>query len=444
MKLGSILVLASWSTLCLANGGGYGSGVNIQGNPSSGQVARNKFSPVNLQNVEMQTEDLQIDLFAETATVRVRYDFFNPGSQTTTLAAFPCVALKSEMDDEQDAGKTAVFTDFVIAADDKPLTYSIKGGDAPKVEGIQEELDIKIPRWYTFRLDFAPKQHRVLTVSYRAPYGEYTETISDDEHIYPKSLTYLFSTAAIWAGRIKHGHVVIRAKTVDPDQVKIRGGKPGRFQRSDKDTWTWDFVDFKPTFSDDIAIETSPEIKSYPSVQGQGADRVEGGRYSATGDHWQFELTDFKVTASSSLKGDRYKPDNVNKFSGDIDPKSCWAEGVTGNGEGEWLELNATVPVLLDTLQITNGLATSDALFRANNRIKKIDLSVNGADPVTVQLPDQMDPFSIKLPESKDVVRTIRLTIREVYPGTKYQDTCISRIRLLRDLTKEPEVYPAR
>ena len=444
MKVGPILILASWSTFCLANGGGYGSGVNVQGNPTSGEIARNKFSPVNLQKVEMQTEDLQIDLFAETATVRVRYDFFNPGNQTTTLAAFPCVALRSEMDGGEDDKKTTVFTDFVIAADNKPLAYSVKGGDAPTVEGIQEELDIKIPKWYTFQLDFAPKQHRVLTVSYRAPYGKYTETISDDEHTYPNSLTYLFSTAAIWAGPIKHGHVVIRAKSVNPDEVKIRGGKPGRFQRSAKDTWTWDFVDFKPSFSDDIAIETSPEIKSFPSAQGEGADRVEGGRYSSAGDHWQFELTDFKVTASSSLKGDRYKPDNVNKWTGEVDPNSCWAEGVTGNGEGEWLELNATVPVLLDTLEITNGLAASDTLFRANNRIKKIDLSVNGAEPVAVQLPDQMDPFNIKLPESKDVVRTIRLTIREVYPGTKYQDTCITRVRLFRTLTTAPEVHPAR
>ena len=444
MKAGSILILASWSTFCLANGGGYGSGVNVQGNPTSGEVARNKFSPVNLQKVEMQTEDLQIDLFAETATVRVRYDFFNPGNQTTTLAAFPCVALRSEMDGGEDDKKTTVFTDFVIAADNKPLAYTVKGGDAPRVEGIQEELDIKIPKWYTFQLDFAPKQHRVLTVSYRAPYGKYTETISDDEHIYPNSLTYLFSTAAIWAGPIKHGHVVIRAKSVNPDEVKIRGGKPGRFQHSAKDTWTWDFLDFKPTFSDDIAIETSPEIKSYPSVQGGGTDQVEGGRYSSAGDHWQFELTDFKVTASSSLKGDRYKPDNINKSGGDIVPNSCWAEGVIGNGEGEWLELNATVPVLLDSLEITNGLAASDALFRANNRIKKIDLSVNGAEPVAVQLPDQMDPFHIKLPESKEVVRTIRLTIREVYPGTKYQDTCITRIRLFRNLTHVPEVHPAR
>src|SRR5580704_10965474 len=133
MKLGSILILASWSTFCLANGGGYSSGVNVQGNPTSGEVARNKFAPVNLKKIEMQTEDLQIDLFAETATVRVRYDFFNPGNQTTILAAFPCVALKSEMDEEADSAKTAIFTDFVIAADNKPLTYSVKRGDAPRV-----------------------------------------------------------------------------------------------------------------------------------------------------------------------------------------------------------------------------------------------------------------------------------------------------------------------
>ena len=444
MKVGAILILVTWSTFCLANGGGYGSGVNIQGNPASGEVSRNKFTPVNLQKIEMQTEDLEIDLYAETAVVKVRYDFFNPGAHTLALAAFPCVALKSEMDDEPDSAKTAVFSDFDIAADNKPLTHTVKGGDAPRVEGIQEELDIKIPKWYTFQLEFAPKQHRVLTVSYRAPYGKYTETISDTAHTYPSTLTYLFSTAAIWAGPIKHGHVVIRAKSVNPDNVKIRGGKPGRFQHPDKDTWTWDFADFKPTFSDDIAIETTPEIQMYSSAYGKDADKVEGGQYISTGDRWQFELTDFKVSASSTLAGDRYKPDNVNKFSGDIEPNSCWAEGVAGNGEGEWLELNATVPVLLDTLEITNGLAASETLFRANNRIKKLDLSVNGAPPVSVQLPDQMDPFEIKLPESKDLVRTVRLTIREVYPGTKYQDTCVTRIRLLRNLTKTPEINPVR
>jgi hypothetical protein len=445
MKLGAILVLSSWSTLCLANGGGYGSGVNIQGNPTSGELADNKFSPVNLQKIEMQTEDLEIDLFAETATVRVRYDFLNPGARTGTLAAFPCVGLTS-YDADETAAKTATFTDFVISADNKPLTYRIKGGDAPQVEGIQEELNIKIPKWYTFRLEFAPKQHRVLTVSYRARYGKYTDTISDDYHIFPNTLTYLFSTAAIWAGPIKHGQVVIRAKSVNPDNVKIRGGQAGRFQHTTKDTWTWDFVDFKPTFSDDIAIETSPEIKAYSSEYAKDDYRVEGGQYIAINDRWQFEVTRYKTSASSSLKGDRYKPDNVNKL-GEVglgDDNSCWAEGAPGNGVGEWLQVEPPVPVLLDTLEITNGFAASEALFRANNRIKKLDLSINGSGPVSVQLPDQMDPFDIKLPETENVIRTIRLTIREVYPGTKYQDTCISQIRLLRNLTKEPGVNPAR
>ena len=70
MKAGAIMIFLSWSTFSLANGGGYGSGVNIQGNPTAGEIARNKFSPVNLQKIEMQTEDLEIDLFAETAAVR--------------------------------------------------------------------------------------------------------------------------------------------------------------------------------------------------------------------------------------------------------------------------------------------------------------------------------------------------------------------------------------
>jgi hypothetical protein len=444
MKAAAILISIFWSTFCFANGGGYGAGVNVQGNPSSGEINHNKFVPTNLQKIEMQTEDLEIDLFATTAVIRVRYDFLNPGDQIAALAAFPCVALKSEMDDEPDSARLATFTDFTITADDKPVPYSVRSGDAPKVEGIQEELDIKIPKWYTFRLEFAPKQHRVLKVSYRATYGQYTSSVSDTSEIFPNTLTYLFSTAAIWKGPITKGHVLIRAIGVSPDDVRIRGGKVGRFKHPTKDTWTWDFTDFKPRFADDIAIETSPEINTYSSAYGKDEDKVEGGDYISTNGRWKFELTDFKVTASSTLAGGDYKPDNVNKWSADIGADRCWSEGVPGNGEGEWLEIAATVPVRLDTFQITNGLVTSEALFRANNRIKKLDLSVNGGEPTTVQLADQMDPFDIKLPDSDQPVRTIRLTIREVYPGAKHQDTCVSRVRLFRHLTKAPQINPVR
>ena len=83
-------------------------------------------------------------------------------------------------------------------------------------------------------------------------------------------------------------------------------------------------------------------------------------------------------------------------------------ETVRANG----LSWNATVPVPLDTLQVTNGVAASDALFRAKNRFKRLDLSVNDGPPIVVELPDQMAPFNIKLPESKEVVLTIRFTIR--------------------------------
>ena len=71
---------------------------------------------------------------------------------------------------------------------------------------------------------------------------------------------------------------------------------------------------------------------------------------------------------------------------------------------------------------ITNGLVASESLFRANNRIKKLDLSVNGGEPSSVQLPDPMSPFDIKLADSGQPVRTVRLTIRETDRGARYQD----------------------
>ena len=140
MKARIFLTYLGWAlsvVIACGNGGGYSSGVNINGNPTAGSVEKSKFVPINLETIEMLTEDLEIDLFPKDARITVRYELLNPGGKKTATAAFPCVALASEMSEPP---REAKFTDFELKLDGRSLAYAVKTGNAPKAEGIQEEL----------------------------------------------------------------------------------------------------------------------------------------------------------------------------------------------------------------------------------------------------------------------------------------------------------------
>jgi hypothetical protein len=115
---------------------------------------------------------------------------------------------------------------------------------------------------------------------------------------------------------------------------------------------------------------------------------------------------------------------------------TCWAEGATGDGLGEYIEFQmvndknkADVP--LSGFRIKNGYCKSAEIWKKNNRIKEMDLSVNGEVKTRFTLLDTMQSQGIRL--NSVSVRpgdVVRLTIVSVYPGSTYRDTCISEILL--------------
>jgi hypothetical protein len=184
--------------------------------------------------------------------------------------------------------------------------------------------------------------------------------------------------------------------------------------------------------------------------------------------------------ATSTLTGDtkdpdRYEPNKL--FDGDI--KTAWAEGSAGPGIGVQIVFDvptsgysAALKNGAKQMNIINGLASSKDLYLANNRVKEFVLALyvavdigedenycsryalNLYDTKTFQLKDTMDKQSVKLDidfaNSKDFWRRSRdtyrskgnsvfegeygrylfavLTIKSVYKGSKYDDTCISEI----------------
>jgi len=174
-----------------------------------------------------------------------------------------------------------------------------------------------------------------------------------------------------------------------------------------------------------------------------------------------------RILQSSSLHTEKY---NALKMF-DLNFSTCWAEGSRGFGQGDWVIFSSGA-----ILWIYNGMWRSKELFYANNRVRKMKISFYGVfarsrdvyDPVArkfktertlfknvyllsetvVALPDGMYPIEIdkvhdpipfeispdnkELPYEKKANSAgylfCRLEILDVYPGSKYNDTCISEI----------------
>jgi hypothetical protein len=138
------------------------------------------------------------------------------------------------------------------------------------------------------------------------------------------------------------------------------------------------------------------------------------------------------IRASSTLA----TQGNVNyaaKNIQDDDPLTAWVEGDTEYGIGEFLEFkNASI---YSSITIFNGYQKSPKSFLENSRVKSFRLSENGVDRCIIRLTDEMGGQSINTEELrlrfiKNALSnvTLRLTITEVYSGTKYKDVAISEI----------------
>lgn len=142
-----------------------------------------------------------------------------------------------------------------------------------------------------------------------------------------------------------------------------------------------------------------------------------------------------RVEASSSLQGElSYHPDCIR----DGRLSTAWVEGSSGDGEGEWIEITFGKPEHITGIIIVNGYVQSEEFYRANNRIRDLNIqAISDADTLVydVTLCDQsfkegQKPVGELLPVSKNM-RKCRFKINSVYKGSRYHDTCISEIMFL-------------
>jgi len=276
-------------------------------------------------------------------------------------------------------------------------------------------------------------------VAYLNPWFRSVTTVSGDSYVSAPSMRYLFSAAALWDGPIRTGSVTVRAAGIPADEISFN--HPRLFKR-EGDKWTWSFNDFEPTLQDDLEImagENEMTMQGY-TVRG----RANGSEELQKTGKWFHSGKNFTATASSTLKAESglsYGPENLR----DNDWSNAWVEGVAGDGIGESVTLTIKNPQNATRLYIYNGYRKDRQTFLANNRVKSIAVSLNGAVPFTAELKDEWrDASAIYIPRDTGPLKMVKLTIQSVYPGTSYHDTCLSSVEVEVPLSKRPHVQPAR
>lgn len=132
------------------------------------------------------------------------------------------------------------------------------------------------------------------------------------------------------------------------------------------------------------------------------------------------------VTASSELKpqdGYTYYASNALH-----DDNTCWTEGVSGNGVGEYIMLYDDKVQTVKGCHIKNGYTYDSTVFKKNSRMSKVTFEFSDGDRYTAEIdPDSRDVQTIEFPKAVDT-KSLKIIIEEVKSGDSYDDTCITLI----------------
>ena len=133
-------------------------------------------------------------------------------------------------------------------------------------------------------------------------------------------------------------------------------------------------------------------------------------------------------SASSELKEKNiiYSAKNLDNQDGN----APWVEAVKGDGIGEYIHIQYDQ---IQALIISNGYVDfhQPYLYENNNRVKLFDVYNQDDKKIQeIELKDRPNPQIFKIAEK---CQSIKLVIKEIYKGNKWEDTCINYIKIIPD-----------
>lgn len=435
--LASGILLASASAL-LANGGGYFRG----GVENTGDVAG--FEPKATENIRILDEKLTVKLGPGVADVEVMYLMKNVTDKKVKVRfGFP---VEESFDDDMigvepsekstvpDGKKLNYCKDYQISASGTAVKATWKGELNPtgdkRIKGVAG--------WLISEITFAANEEKPVRIAFQSVYPVEEWSVSENGSRSAGLFRYRLSTAACWNGTIQTGQVVLKPKGIDPSWIKVL--KPVNRFKKEGDAWIWNFENLEPSMADDFEIEARPSL-SYSAARSQMKEGTYA-EYQERDKRWAMVHSNYQVKASSTLAsegGIDYHPENVR-----LPWSEMWSEGAKGPGIGEWQELTPEVAKPIFAISIKPGCFKNDSLFKANARPKKAKIELNGEKSFTVNFPDMMEEIEFPVSGYNKPVKKIRITFEEVWPGSKFEDLCVTSIRLHVRLDKKPKLDPCR
>lgn len=400
---------------------------------------------VNKENISLDAEDLHIEIDGDFVNVRVNYTLTNHGPADTVSYAFP-VDWSDEfgmIEWQYPDGWEAECIPYIRMFDDEGELDIRKtdARDSIKVDLYNYEYQKSHEtyfhrRWYTIQLAFPENATRHLVVSYRvkAAYEDFTTNKSYRTGYGPRVFSYDLNPSSHWG----NGVVGSFTLTLDARDQLLRGMiidtllLPGVTMLQDG-VYYYHTTDFNLASAEDILIVFDNGVPNQHQTLARG--RIGPG-----------QLVSIRA---SSQGGDGYGVTNLI----DGDPSTAWVEGAPGDGEGEWIEVEFRdfVP---HAIGILNGYTKSEETYYQNNRVKRCEVEFIDPDGnrVTVSQgdgygdghvferdfeaynPDSPWAFAsfifMAFPDNQSSFSSgkIRITISATYPGTRYDDTCISEL----------------
>ncbi len=118
----------------------------------------------------------------------------------------------------------------------------------------------------------------------------------------------------------------------------------------------------------------------------------------------------------------------ANLFDGDT--KTAWAEGITGTGIGESIIIPSQETSVVESIEFLNGYTKSADLYDWNDRIKTIRIEFSDGTYEDYLLEDTFLDYQAIVFDKPVVTDYIKLTIIEVYEGSRYADCCLTEIKI--------------
>lgn len=104
-----------------------------------------------------------------------------------------------------------------------------------------------------------------------------------------------------------------------------------------------------------------------------------------------------------------------------------WGEGEASAGLGEWIEFRFEGEVTLSRIELYNGNWYSREYYDRHNRAKLVQVKFSAGTPEKWELTDKLEKQVLVL-KAPVKTRSVRLVLKEIFPGNTYNDTYLSEI----------------